>query len=142
MRLVFAPEQSTAAFGGDCDNFEYPRFDLDICLFRVYENGQPIHPEHYLKWNPAALKENDLVFVAGHPGRTDRMNTVHHLEFLRDTLVPTMLQRMYRLEVMATAFSQRSPANARRAEGLLLGVQNYEGAHIGNLAGLPEPGGR
>ena len=73
VRLVFAPEQQIAFFGGDPDNFEYPRFDLDICFFRAYENGKPAKFEHYLKWSEAGTAENDLVFVSGHPGRTSRL---------------------------------------------------------------------
>src|SRR6266545_8398898 len=73
VRLVFAPEQQAAFYGGDPDNFEYPRFDLDICLFRVYENGKPAKIPHYLKWSQAGVSENELVFVSGHPGRTSRL---------------------------------------------------------------------
>ena len=75
VRLVFAPEFDIAFFGGDPDNFEYPRYDLDVCFFRAYENGKPAKIEHYLKWSPSGSKEGELVFVAGHPGRTDRLNT-------------------------------------------------------------------
>ena len=91
MRLVFAPEQDIAFFGGDPDNFEYPRYDLDICFFRVYENGKPAKVEHYLPWSKAGAGENELVFVAGHPGHTDRLNTVRHLEFLRDRMFPSLV---------------------------------------------------
>jgi len=80
VRLVFAPEQQIAFYGGDPDNFEYPRFDLDICLFRVYENDRPAKLQHYLKWSEAGVSENELVFVSGHPGRTSRLFTVAELE--------------------------------------------------------------
>src|SRR6202040_378967 len=84
VRLVFAPEQQIAFFGGDPDNFEYPRYDLDICVFRVYEDNKPTHIEHYLKWSAAGAKKDELVFVSGHPGRTSRLSTVAELEYLRD----------------------------------------------------------
>ena len=99
VRLVFAPEQQAAFYGGDPDNFEYPRYDLDICLFRVYENGKPAKIEHYLKFNPAGPQENDLVFVSGSPGRTDRELTVSDLTDSRDRLMPQCLAMFYRREV-------------------------------------------
>src|SRR5438132_3157564 len=84
VRIVFAPEQQIAFYGGDPDNFEYPRFDLDICLFRVYEDNKPVKVQHYLKWSKGGAKDGELVFVSGHPGRTNRLNTVTELEYLRD----------------------------------------------------------
>src|SRR5438552_4946830 len=83
VRLVFAPEQQIAFYGGDPDNFAYPRYDLDVCFFRVYDNDKPAKIEHYLKWSKAGAQDNELVFIAGHPGHTDRLNTVADLEYQR-----------------------------------------------------------
>jgi hypothetical protein len=140
VRLVFAPEQQIAFFGGDPDNFEYPRYDLDICFFRVYENDKPATIEHYLTWSKAGCKDGELTFVSGHPGRTDRLLTVAELEYLRDRQFPLLLQRLYRLEVLLTAFSARSDENARRAREDLFGVQNSRKARVGGLQGLMDPG--
>ncbi len=139
VRLVFAPEQQAAFYGGDPDNFEYPRYDLDICLFRVYENDKPAKIEHYLKWSKGGAKDSELVFVSGHPGHTDRMNTVAELEYLRDLGFPYLLQRLNRLEVLLSVFSGRSAENAREAKDLLFGVQNSRKARVGGLAGLLDP---
>ena len=139
VRLVFAPEKAIAFFGGDPDNFEYPRYDLDVCFFRVYEDGKPAKIEHYLKWSEAGAKEGDLVFVAGHPGHTDRLNTVAHLEFLRDHLLPDSLDRLRRREVLLRTFSERSFENARRAQAELFGVENSRKANLGRLGGLQDP---
>ena len=139
VRLVFAPEQAIAFFGGDPDNFEYPRYDLDICFFRVYENGKPARPPHFLKWSTVPLKDGELVFVSGHPGRTDRLNTVQHLEFLRDRGYSNTLQRLFRREVLLSTYGQRSRENARRAQDELFGIQNSRKARLGGLAGLQDP---
>src|SRR5207249_5703984 len=109
-------EQQIAFYGGDPDNFEYPRYDLDICFFRAYENGQPAKIEHYLKWSKAGAAENELIFVPGHPGRTSRLLTVTELEYLRDHRLPYALQRLEGWEVLLTAYSARSEENARRAK--------------------------
>ncbi len=139
VRLVFAPEQQIAFFGGDPDNFEYPRFDLDVCFFRAYEDGKPAKVTHFLKWNTASLAEGELVFVSGHPGRTSRLLTVAELEYLREVQYPRILQRLNRLEVLLTAYSARSRENARRAKDMLFGVQNSRKARDGGLAGLMDP---
>ena len=136
VRLVFAPEQQIAFFGGDPDNFEYPRFDLDICLFRAYENGKPAKVEHYLKWSSKGVGEGELVFVSGHPGNTGRQLTMAELEYLRDINFPYVLQRLNSLEVMLLSFSARSEENARRAKDTLFGVQNSRKAREGMFAGL------
>lgn len=139
VRLVFAPEQQIAFFGGDPDNFAYPRYDLDACFFRVYEDGKPAKIEHYLKWSKDGAKENDLVFVAGHPGHTDRLNTVADLEYLRDFGYPFIMQRLNRLEVMLTVYSARGEEYERQAKDLLFGVANSRKARDGGLAGLQDP---
>ncbi|HEX5176466.1 MAG TPA: S46 family peptidase [Chthoniobacteraceae bacterium] len=139
VRLVFAPEQQIAFYGGDPDNFEYPRFDLDVCFFRAYEEGKPARIQHYLKWSMAGTSEGDLVFVSGHPGRTDRLLTIAELEYQRDVQIPRSLQRLFRMDVLLNAYSQRSQENARRAKEDLFGVQNSRKARKGALAGLLDP---
>jgi hypothetical protein len=139
VRLVFAPEQQIAFYGGDPDNFEYPRFDLDMCFFRVYENDKPAKIEHYLKWSKGGAGNNELVFVSGHPGRTNRLATMAELNYLRERGYPYLLQRLYRWEVMLLAYSQRSEENARRAKEFFFSVQNSRKARDGGLAGLLDP---
>jgi hypothetical protein len=139
VRLVFAPEQQIAFFGGDPDNFEYPRFDLDICFFRIYENDKPVKVPHYLKWSKAGAKDGELVFVSGHPGRTSRLNTVAELEYLRDRMFPFSLQVLNRMEVMLSVYSGRSEENARKAKEELFSVQNSRKAREGGMGGLLDP---
>ena len=139
VRVVFAPEQQIAFFGGDPDNFEYPRYCLDVCFFRAYENGKPAKIEHYLKWSPTGTKDGDLTFVSGHPGRTSRLLALSEFEYTRDCRLPKTLERLNRMEVLLTAFSARSQENARRAKDELFGVQNSRKATVGRLAGLLDP---
>jgi hypothetical protein len=139
VRVVFAPEQQIAFYGGDPDNFEYPRYDLDMCFFRVYEDGKPAKIEHYLKWSKNGVYEKQLVFVSGHPGRTNRLATMAELDYLRDKGYPYVLQRLNRWEVLLGSFSGRSEENARQAKEFLFGVQNSRKARIGGLAGLMDP---
>jgi hypothetical protein len=139
VRLVFAPEKDIAFFGGDPDNFEFPRYDLDICFFRVYEDGKPIKAEHYLRWSKAGALDEELIFVAGHPGRTDRLNTVDHLEFLRDRVFPRTLNNLRRREVLLKTYSDRGLENARRGQDELFSYQNSRKARLGGLAGLQDP---
>ena len=139
VRLVFAPERDIAFFGGDADNFEYPRYDLDVCFFRAYEDGRPAKPEHHLAWSKAGAGDGELVFVAGHPGRTSRLNTVDHLKFLRDVRVPRGLNVIRRREVLLRTYSEEGLENARRAQDELFGYQNSRKAMLGELAGLQDP---
>jgi hypothetical protein len=139
VRLVMAPEKDIAFFGGDPDNFEYPRYDLDVCFFRIYEGGKPLEPEHYLRWSADGCDEGELVFVAGHPGRTERLFTVAHLEFLRDVDYPMVLRTLWRREVQLQTFSGRSAENERIAEDDLFSVANSRKARTGILQGLQDP---
>jgi Peptidase S46 len=136
VRLVFAPEFDIAFFGGDPDNFEYPRYDLDISFFRAYENGQPAKINDYLKWSPTGVKEGDLVFVSGHPGRTQRLFTMDQLAFLRDVQYPWQLKSLARRVDMLQKFSAESAENAREAESDLFGLQNSYKAINGYQGGL------
>jgi hypothetical protein len=139
VRVVFAPEQQAAFYGGDPDNFEYPRFDLDICIFRAYENGQPAKPEHYLKWNPKGPADGELTFVSGHPGKTDRQLTTDELADMRDQEVPYILSTLYRRDVFLTAFAARSFENGRRVREDLFGVENSRKAFDGIQRALLDP---
>jgi peptidase S46-like protein len=139
VRIVFAPEQAMAFFGGDPDNFEYPRYDLDICIFRVYENGQPAKIDNHLKWNARGPNEGDLVFVSGNPGATDRQLAVDEMKDVRDREVPDLLRVLNRREVMWTAWGQRSFENARRCRDDLFGAQNSRKAFDGRIAALLDP---
>lgn len=139
VRLVFAPEEQIAFYGGDPDNFEYPRFDLDICIFRAYENGQPARIQHYLQWSKSGPAENELVFVSGHPGRTDRLRTMAELAYLRDVEYPRALERLKRLEVLLGSWAARDAENARRARTDLFGARNGRKVRDGALAGLLDP---
>jgi hypothetical protein len=139
VRLVFAPEQQTAFFGGDPDNFEYPRYDLDICLFRAYENGQPAKVKDYLTWSTTGVSNDELVFVSGNPGHTSRQLTMVELEYLRDHAFPYALQWLNNLEVLLSVYRVEEEENARRAKDLLFGVQNSRKARNGMFAGLLDP---
>jgi hypothetical protein len=139
VRLVFAPEQQIAFYGGDPDNFAYPRYDLDCCFFRVYEDGKPIKAKHYLKWSKNGVSNNELIFVSGHPGKTERLDTMADLEYLRDAGIPWTLERLHRMEVMLGIFSAQSAEHERRAKDLLFSIANSRKAREGQLDGLLDP---
>ena len=139
VRLVFAPEFDIAFFGGDPDNFEYPRYDLDISFFRAYENGQPAKIDNYLKWSKNGIQDGDLVFVSGHPGKTARLYTVDQLEFLRDYQFPMMLASYPKRLAAIQAYAGKSEENAREAEHDIFGIQNSLKAVTGYEGGLKNP---
>lgn len=139
VRLVFAPEQQIAFYGGDPDNFTYPRYDLDMALFRVYEDGKPVKPQHYLKWNPEGAKDGELVFVSGHPGSTNRLYTLAQLETLRDLSYPMRLEGIERRLGVARAYAARGKEQARQAAGLIFGLENSKKALSGEYKGLKDP---
>ncbi len=139
VRLVMAPEAAIAFYGGDQDNFEFPRFDLDVSFFRVYENGKAARIENFVGFDVSGLKDGELIFVAGHPGRTQRRYTVDHLRFLRDVEYPAMLATLARREIQLQQFSLRGEEAARIARDDLFGVQNSRKALRGMQAGLLDP---
>ena len=138
VRLVFAPEQQTAFFGGDPDNFTYPRYDIDFALFRVYENGKPVRSRNYLKWNAKGAAENELVFVSGNPGSTSRLDTVAQIETQRDESLPLIL-KTYKLRLEAAkGYAAQGPEQARHALRQTFGVENSLTAYTGMYQGLLE----
>ena len=136
VRLVFAVENAIAFFGGDPDNFTYPRYDLDVSLFRIYENDRPLKSDHYLKWNTTGLKEGELVFASGHPGSTGRLLTYAQLEFLRDVSYPFTIANYERRRKLLKEFGEKGPEYARIAQGPLFGIENSLKATIGYQSGL------
>jgi Peptidase S46 len=139
VRLVFVPEFQAAFFGGDPDNFNFPRFNIDMSLVRVYENGQPVHPSEYLKWSTAGAKEGDLTFVTGNPGSTSRLNTVANLEYLRDIAIPLLLRMLEHREAVLKAYMAQGEEQTRRAQNELNSIQNALKVYRGQLAGLKDP---
>ncbi|HEX8174549.1 MAG TPA: S46 family peptidase [Pyrinomonadaceae bacterium] len=136
VRLVFAPEFQAAFFGGDPDNFNFPRFNIDMALVRVYENDKPVRPESYFKWSKSGAKEGELVFVTGHPGSTSRLNTVAHLNQLRETSIPIIIRLLERREAMLKKYMSMGEEQTRRAQNELNSIQNSLKVYRGQLAGL------
>ena len=136
IRLVMAPEEGIAFYGGDPDNFTYPRYDLDLTLLRVYENGQPLAPHDYLKWSASGAAEKDLVFVTGNPGSTGRLLTVAQMEYLRDVDYPARLAGYDRLLRIWHALAAVSPEAARTYQNNIFSYENSKKAVTGYRAGL------
>jgi hypothetical protein len=140
VRLIFAVEQQTAFFGGDPDNFTYPRYDLDMAIYRVYENGKPIDSKDYLKWNAKGAEDGDLVFVSGHPGSTQRSDTYAELEFDRDSETPMVLELIKRRIAMLKDYSARGTEQTRQAASQIFSLENGRKVYEGRLIGLQDKG--
>jgi hypothetical protein len=139
VRLVMAPEHAIASFGGDTDNFEYPRHDLDVCFFRAYENEKPVHPAHWLRWSTTGPVEGDIVFVTGHPGSTNRMDTLAKLQHRRDVTLPYALNRLRTMEALLIQFSEQGPEQRKWAQKELQRFANGRKATAGQYQGLLDP---
>jgi hypothetical protein len=139
VRLVFAPEFDAAFYGGDPDNFTFPRYALDMTIWRVYENGKPLSSKHYLPWSTAELKDGDAVFTSGHPGQTQRLNTVAHLEFLRDYALPLSITTFTSIRDSLEAYANQGPEQQRQANDDFFSIENSLKSWRGQIAGLTEP---
>ena len=139
VRLVFAPEQSIAFFGGDPDNFTYPRYDLDMALFRIYENGAPVESKNFLRLNPKGAHDGELVFVSGNPGSTSRLDTLAQLEYQRDSWLPLVLRTLQRRSGVLKEYSSSGTEQAREAKSKLFRFANSVKALGGMYNGLKDP---
>jgi len=124
LRVVFAPEESVAFFGGDPDNFTFPRYDLDMAFVRIYENGKPLHTDTFLKFATRGVKEGDIAFTSGNPGSTERDDTLAQLEFERDVAQPFILNLFSELRGVLNEFATKGPEEARTSKTLLFSVEN------------------
>ena len=138
VRLVFAPEFAIAFFGGDPDNFNFPRYDLDMALFRVYENDKPVKVENYFKWSKAGAKDGDLVFVPGNPGSTSRLDTMAHLEYLRDYGLPFTIELLTRERENLAKYRDQGEEQSRRAQEDFFSIENSLKAYRGEIEGLKD----
>jgi hypothetical protein len=139
LRLVFAPDGPAAFFGGDPDNFTYPRHDMDISFYRAYENGQPVKADHFFKWSANGSAEGDLIFVVGNPGSTGRLNTVAQMEYLRDVQYPVTLAVFAKQIAILHDLANADPERARALRNRIFGLENSQKATKGYLAGLVDP---
>jgi hypothetical protein len=138
VRLVFAPEEQAAFYGGDPDNFTYPRYDLDMALFRVYENGKPLHTENYLKWSAKGAAPGELIFISGHPGSTARQDTMAELLVERDVREPALIEYLNRRIAAAQAYAAQGPEQARLVDSTIFGLQNSLKVYVGRAEALAD----
>ena len=138
VRLVFAPEQQAAFYGGDPDNFTYPRYDLDMALFRVYDKGKPLHTDNYLKWSAKGAAPGELIFISGHPGQTEREDTVAQLMVQRDVVVPAITEYLERRLAVAQSYAAQGQEQARLVGSLIFGLQNSLKVLVGRRDALAD----
>ncbi|MGH1364835.1 MAG: S46 family peptidase [Calditrichia bacterium] len=136
VRLVFAPEEQMAAYGGDLDNFTYPRYCLDVAFFRVYEDDKPVKPSNYFKWKTAGPEADELVFVPGNPGRTERLLTYAQLEFYRDHQYPLILDFIDNTMKNLETFASVSEEQERQVKTQIRQMANAQKAYTGMYEGL------
>jgi hypothetical protein len=133
VRLIFSPGVQTAFFGGDPDNFNFPRYDLDSAFVRLYENGTPVKTPDHLKWNSSPTRDGEPVFVAGNPGGTDRQLTMAQFAAQRELTLPVTALRFSELRGRLVRFSEENPENRRIAQDLLFGLENSYKVYYGRL---------
>ena len=136
VRIVFAPEAQAAFFGGDPDNFTYPRYDLDMAIFRVYENGKPIHTDNFLKWNSAGAAEHELTFVSGHPGSTERDETYDQILLDATVINPLTLGILNSRTEVLKQYAARGPEQARQVSSDIFGLENARKVYDGRVVAL------
>lgn len=140
VRLVFAPEEEIAYFGGDPDNFTYPRYDLDVSFFRVYgKDGKPLKTKHYFHWSPNGSKPGEPVFIVGNPGRTSRLKTVAQLKYFRDIQYPRTLDLINGLMNVYSQIMKKNPERKAKLQNTYFGFSNSQKAYTGMLKGLRNP---
>ena len=139
VRLVFAPEEQLGSFGGEHDNFTYPRYVLDFSFFRVYEDGEPLKTDYYFKWSDHGAEVNEPVFVIGNPGTTNRLKTIAQLEYLRDISYPNKLKLLDDLIETYETILENDPDRELELKGRLLNFLNSQKAYKGMLKGLRNP---
>ncbi|MCT2399108.1 S46 family peptidase [Novosphingobium mangrovi (ex Huang et al. 2023)] len=139
VRLVWAPEDRAATFGGDPDNFNYPRYSLDGSFLRAYENGKPVRTPNHLKWNPRGPEEGEVTFVVGNPGSTSRLYTQSQLAFEREVRLPAIVTTYSELRGRLIRAMQESPEHEREGLDMLNGVENSLKVYIGRMNALNDP---
>ena len=139
VRLAWAPEDRAATFGGDPDNFNFPRYSLDASFLRAYENGRPVATPEHLKWNPRAPEEGEITFVVGNPGSTSRLWTDSQLAFEREVRLPVTVATLSELRGRLIRAMEESKEHAREGGDMLSGIENSLKVYIGRTKALNDP---